>query len=288
MSAYDDYSHALDDENLDRNYDDPKDVLADKPRENKGDPIDLRIPASTAELDAREEALITLEKNLMEKRRQLQEREMKLEGSGVVEDNWPCSLYPVTYHSIKADIPLQNQPFVRKHYWILKLTMFALTWNFLTLVIMYVENAASSTNLMWATIYLMAGVPGSWKLWYKAIYRAVGTDRRVKFVQYFFFGGCHTIFSIVACIGVKETALMGFLFMIDAMNVSTGCGICGVLAFGVWAAIALSSVIMLRRTYKLYRSRGGDLQKDSAALRADVAGNVATGRMVLQGVSATG
>lgn len=285
MSAYDDYSHAVAGDNLDDNYEEQRYGGRNEPHDDSA-AVDLRIPASTAELDEREAALIKLENSLLEKSKQIQERDQRLQGSGVVEDNWPCSLYAITYHSIRGEIPTQYQSFVRKHYWLLKLTMFALTWNFLSLVVMYIEDAASSTQLWWGTIYLVTGVPGAWKLWYKAIYRAVGSDKRAKFVQYFLFGACHTIFCIVAAIGVKETSLMGFLFMIDAMNINTACGIITVMAFGAWALIALGSVIMMKETYRLYKSRGGDLQQDSAAFRSDVADNVATGRMVLQGVNA--
>jgi len=284
MSAYDDYSNALGGDNLNDRYE-PKDS-GSRAHENNSDVVDLRIPASTAELDEREAALIALENNLLAKSKQIKDREAQLEGSGVLEDNWPCGFYPITYHSIKSEIPPLHQDFVRKHYWILKLTMFALTWNFFTMVVMYIEDKATATTLTWATLYLVIGVPGAWKMWYKAIYRAVGTDKRVKFVQYFLFGGCHTIFCFVACIGVPETAMMGFMFMIKAMNVSTAVGICGLISCVAWVVIALGSVLMLKRTYRLYKSRGGDLQKDSAAFRSDVADNVATGRMVLQGVNA--
>jgi len=285
MSAYDDYSHAVAGENHDDNYEKQRYRDVDEARDDSTT-VDLRIPASTAELDEREAALIKLENSLLEKSQQIQERDQRLQGSGVVEDNWPCSLYAITYHSIRGEIPTQYQSFVRKHYWILKLTMFALSWNFLSLVVMYIEDAASATQLWWGTIYFLTGVPGSWKLWYKAIYRAVGSDKRAKFVQYFLFGASHTIFCIVATIGVQETSLMGFLFMIDAINVNEACGIFAVIACGAWAVIALASVIMMRQTYRLYKSRGGDLQEDSAALRSNVANNVATGRMVLQGVNA--
>jgi len=284
MTAYDDYSHALEGANIDDNYEVPKDAEP-RAQDNNNDLIDLRIPASTTELDAREAALIKLETNLIEKSKQLHDRHAKLEKSGVVEDNWPCSYYPVTYHSIKAEIPPEHQGFVRKHYWILKLTMFALTWNFLNMVIMYIEDAASSTHLAWAAIYLVIGVPGAWKMWYKPIYRAVGMGKRVKFLQYFSFCGCHTIFCLVASIGVPETSMMGLMFMIKAMHINTACGICGAISFVAWLVIAIASVIMMRRTYKLYKSRGGDLQKDSAALKSEVAGKVATG-MVVQGVNA--
>lgn len=283
MSAYDDYSHAFGGDNHNDRYE-PKDET--RAQENDSDLVDLRIPASTTELDEREAALISMENNLLEKSKQIKDREAQLEGSGVCEDNWPCAFWPITYHSIKSEIPQQHQAFVRRHYRILKLTMFALTWNFLTMVIMYIEDEASSTSLTWATLYLIIGVPGAWKMWYKAIYRAVGTDKRVKFVQYFIFGGSHTIFSAVACIGVPETAMMGFMFMIKAMSISTAVGICALISCVAWLVIALGSVLMLRQTYHLYKSRGGDLQKDSAAFRSDVTDNVAAGRMVLQGVNA--
>jgi len=283
MSAYDDYSHASVGDNVDDNYEEPRDGGRDH---DDSAIVDLRIPASKTELDDREAALIKLENSLLERSKQIQDREQRMEGAGVVEDNWPCAMYALTYHSIRGEIPSQHQPLVRKQYWILKLTMFALTWNFLTMLVMYIEDLASSTQLTWATIYLVTGVPGAWKLWYKAIYRAVGNDKRVKFVQYFLFGTCHTIFCIVAAIGVQETSMVGFLFMIDALNKNTACGVCAVMAATAWVLIALGSLIMLRRTYRLYKSRGGDLQKDSAAFRSDVADNVATGRMVLQGVNA--
>jgi len=284
MDAYDDYSNALEGDKLDDNYEVPNDAYA--VQDNNSDPIDLRIPVSTAELDAREEALITLEKDLIEKSKQIQDRDFKLQGSGIIEDNWPCAAYPVTYHSIKSEIPLQYQPFVRKHYWVLKLTFFALVWNFLTMVVMYIEDVATSTTLLWATIYFTCGIPGAWKLWYKPIYRAVESDKRVKFVQYFLFAACHTIFSLVACIGLRETAMMGFMFMLKAMDVNTACGIIGIISFAAWLLVAVGSVIMMRRTYRLYKSRGGNLQQDSAAFRSDVAANVATGKMVIQGVNA--
>jgi len=67
MSAYDDYSHALEDNNIDDNYEVPKDSVS-RAQDNNNDLIDLRIPVSTAELDDREAALITLEKNLLEKK----------------------------------------------------------------------------------------------------------------------------------------------------------------------------------------------------------------------------
>jgi len=284
MDAYDDYSNVLADNNFDDNYKVPNDAYA--VQDNNSDPIDLRIPASTTELDAREEALIMLEKNLIEKSKQLQDRDLKLQGSGVVEDNWPCAAYPVTYHSISSEIPLQYQSFIRRHYWVLKLTMFALMWNFLTMLVLYIEDRVSSVKLLWATIYFICGIPGAWKFWYKPIYRAVESDKRVKFVQYFLFSVCHTIFALVASIGVQETALMGFMSMIDAMNINTATGVTAVIACAAWVLISIASIIMLRRTYRLYKSRGGDLQKDSAAFRSDVAGNVAAGKMVIQGVNA--
>jgi len=283
MSAYDDYSNA----HFDDNYEEPKDTdTFAKDQYQNNDIVDLRIPASIDELDAREEALIALEKNLIEKSKQLRDRESMLEGSGVVEDNWPCACYPITYHSITNEIPIQHQSFVRRHYWILKLTIFAFVWNFLTMLIMYIENEASATTLTWASLYLITGVPGAWKMWYKAIYRAVGTDSRLKFLQYFFFCLCHTFFCMTAAIGVPQTAMMGFLLMLKAMDINTACGICGVLSFACWVTLSVCSILMLRQTYKLYKSRGGDLQKDSAALKSDVADNVAAGRMVLQGVNA--
>lgn len=284
MTAYDDYSHALAD--LDDNYEEPKDTgTFAKDQNQNSDLVDLRIPASAEELDAREDALITLEKNLIEKSKQLRERESMLEGSGVVEDNWPCALYPITYHSITNEIPIQHQSFVRKHYWILKLTLFAYVWNFLTVFIMYIEGVAAATTVLFASLYVVFGIPGAWKLWYKAIYRAVGTDKRLKFLQYFFFCVCQLLFCMAAAIGVPETAMMGFLLMLDAMKINTACGICGILSFACWVAISVCLIGMLRRTYKLYKSRGGDFQKDSisAAFKSN---NVKAGRMVLQGVNA--
>merc|ERR1719320_486267 len=69
--------------------------------------------------------------------------------------------------------------------------------------------------------------------------------------------------------------------MIKAFSINTATGICGVIACVAWVVIAISSVIMMRSTWRLYRSRGGDLKKNSAAFRSDVASNIATGRMVL-------
>merc|ERR1711933_317666 len=128
--------------------------------------------------------------------------------------------------------------------------MFTLFWNFCVVAILYLENAESisSTNLLWSVIYAILGIPGAWKLWYRAVFKAVKQEKTFKFLQYFVFGGAHTIFSIIACIGITSTSMCGFLMMLDAMKLNTGISICAMICFALWVIIAVSSVIMVKRT----------------------------------------
>jgi len=243
------------------------------------DQEDLRQPAhsssidQTREIDSRERALMEREQKLMEKNQRLVNRERQVNEESIPEDNWPCALYAITYHSIKKEIPQQHQTFIRNHYRIVKLTIFTLFWNFCVVAILYLDNAngVTSTHLLWSVIYAVFGIPGAWKLWYRSIFKAVKAEKSFKFLQYFVFGGAHTIFSLVACIGVVQTSLCGFLMMLDAMKLGTGYAICALICFALWIVVALSSVVMFRRTWTLYRNRGGDLKADAGQAAGQLA-----------------
>jgi len=244
-----------------------------------GDPEDLRQPAhsssvdQTRDLDEREAALVAKEKALMEKNQRLVNRDRQVNEESIPEDNWPFALYAITYHSIKKEIPQQHQAFIRNHYRLVKLTMFTLFWNACIVFVLYLEDSAgqTSTNLLWSVIYTIFGIPGAWKLWYRAIFNAVKAEKTFKFLQYFTFGGAHTIFCIVACIGITDTSLCGFLMMVDTLSLNTGIAVCAMIAFASWIILTLGSIAMMRRTWSLYRNRGGDLKADAGQAAGQLA-----------------
>jgi hypothetical protein len=48
-------------------------------------------------------------------------------------------------------------------------------WNWLTMLIGWGSSIddISGSDALWASIYLLIGVPGSWKLWYRSLYYAI-------------------------------------------------------------------------------------------------------------------
>ena len=66
------------------------------------------------EVSVREQNLLRREAAMLEKEKELDRREREL-GRGRI-DNWPCKCYPIAYHSISDEIPLQFQPMMKKFY----------------------------------------------------------------------------------------------------------------------------------------------------------------------------
>lgn len=126
------------------------------------------------DIEAREQALLVREAKLAEKEEMLERRAAELGGETTnMPPNWPLKRYPIAYHDINAEIPERYQALVRRCYIVMLFTWVCLVLNWLDIMIVVLWGSAiasADSDALWSTLYVIAGIPGAWRLWYRPIY----------------------------------------------------------------------------------------------------------------------
>lgn len=239
----------------------------DEEEEEDDDTDDDLKKLTDAQLDRREEAIFRREQSIKHREKGLIEREKEARLEGGPADNWPCAGYPIAYHSIPDEIPTLYQSQCRKMYNLTLATIVTLVWNWLCLMAFWTEDYLTGSGpFLWGTIFVLVGVPGAWKLWYRNIYFAFRDGRIKNWFCYFFWMTVHTGFSLSAAIGIPGSYLVGFVHMIDAFSKSTsGLGMMAMICAFLWIVNAYCSVKWLRETWSIYQTSG----KSSSELVAE-------------------
>jgi len=120
---------------------------------------------------------------------------------------------------------------------------------------------AGVIDFLWATIYLVLGGVLSWKTWYKSLYFSLkggGTTWRwFLFITSYF---VHTVFVSIAAIGFSNFATSGLLFMLKVFDGNMAIGCLALVGFLLWTLTAASSILLLKKSWCLFRSSGVESQ----------------------------
>jgi len=253
-------------------------ISSDQPTAfDSANPYDGGAFQVTSADNAREEELRAKEQKLQERENLIAERESALRKQGVMPYNWP-SFRPILYHDIKADIPEKFQSHCWRLHYVCLGTWLTLSWNWFVISAGFFGNdGAGIMDFIWASIYVGLGVVLSWKTWYKSLYISLkggGTSFR-----WFLFITCyigHTIFVCVGAAGFPSFASCGFFFMIKMFNKSPFLGILAFIGFVFWALVALFSVLLLRKSWNLFRSSDAETNAKREILGAVVNQSIGT------------
>eukprot|EP01006_Ploeotia_vitrea_P034979 TRINITY_DN65827_c9_g1_i1.p1 TRINITY_DN65827_c9_g1~~TRINITY_DN65827_c9_g1_i1.p1 ORF type:complete len:368 (+),score=175.61 TRINITY_DN65827_c9_g1_i1:36-1106(+) len=214
----------------------------------------------SGDLASREEMLRRKEQALVAKERELERRERALAESGYVQPNWPCSCYAITYHSIRDEIPEEYRPLVTRFYACVLYMWLAMFWNWVVILASWFTADGSLTEWLWASIFVVSGVPGAWSGWYRQIYYATRDKSSRKWVVFFFnFGVMHIGFSLLMTTGVPGISSVGLWFMIEKFaNSYTVIGLMSLASTFMWITQVLLSIYLLKKAYATYKSSGAD------------------------------
>ncbi|EPS73099.1 hypothetical protein M569_01654 [Genlisea aurea] len=136
------------------------------------------------------------EKELQAKEAELRKRE-QVRRSGIVieEKNWP-PFFPIIHHDIPNEIPvhLQKLQYVAFTTLLVYFKLIqentcaglvgCLVWNVIAVTTAWIKGEGPTIWLL-SIIYLIAGVPGAYVLWYRPLYRAMRTDSAIRFGWFF-------------------------------------------------------------------------------------------------------
>jgi len=226
----------------------------------------------------RENELRSKEQKLQERENLINAREEALRKQGVMPYNWP-PFRPILYHDIKADIPEQFQTHTWRLHYVCMATWLTLSWNWFVMAAgFFSSQGAGIMDFIWASIYLGLGAVLAWKTWYKSLY--ISLKGGGKSFRWFLFIICyigHTIFVCVGAAGFPSFATCGLFFMIKMFDQSTFLGIMAFIGFALWSTVAFFSVMLLKKSWNLFRSSDAETNAKREFLGAVVNHSIQTG-----------
>ncbi|KAL3697038.1 hypothetical protein R1sor_011114 [Riccia sorocarpa] len=242
------------------------------------------IPLGGAkELKKKERELKQREDELRKREQELKRREEAAAKAGIVieDKNWPPFL-PILHHDIPRDIPVHLQRMMYYAYGSWLGMLWCLTWNFIAVTGAWIKGAVATTYgvQIWflAIIYILAGVPGSYFLWYRPLYRAMRTESALKYGWFFIWYIVHIAFVALAAVAppivFKGKSLAGILPTLSIFGDSTVIGVLYMIGFIFFVLEVLLSVFVLKEVYSYFRGSGqaAEMKRQAAqgALRAAI------------------
>jgi len=221
------------------------DAVVDVPLDNMGD----------SKGKARE--LSSWESDLKRREADIKRREEALKNAGVPmeEKNWP-PFFPIIHHDIANEIPanVQRLQYLAFASWLG--IVLCLSWNFIAVIVCWIKEGDSKLFFL-ATIYALLGIPLSYLIWYRPLYRAMRTNSAFSFGWFFLCYLIHIGFCIIAAIAppivFHGKSLTGILAAIDTFSEHIIIGIFYFVGFGLFCLETLLSIAVLQRVYMYFR-----------------------------------
>eukprot|EP00250_Pteridium_aquilinum_P017204 c23507_g2_i1 orf=66-965(+) len=237
--------------------------------------VSVDIPLGNAkDLKKREKELEAKETELRRREQELKRKEEAAARAGIIiEDrNWP-KFFPLIHHDIPREIPshLQRIQYFAFASWLGM--VFCLTWNLIAVTGAWIKLDGHDVKIWFmALIYAICGIPGSFVLWYRPLYRAMRTESALKFSWFFLFYLVHICFLIFAAVAppilTTQKSFTGILSLIDVISESVGVGILYLIGFACFCLEGLLSVFVLQQVYMYFRGSGKAAEFKREAVRA--------------------
>ncbi|XVE87962.1 hypothetical protein DITRI_Ditri19aG0030400 [Diplodiscus trichospermus] len=243
----------------------------------------IDIPLDTASGGSHYQNLKKKEKELQAKEAELRKREQEVRRkeeaaarAGIVleEKNWP-PFFPIIHHDIANEIPIHLQRLQYVAFSTLLGLVLCLLWNIIAVTTAWIKGEGVKIWFL-AIIYLIAGVPGAYVLWYRPLYRAFRKESALRFGWFFLFYLVHVGFCILAAVAppivFKGKSLTGILSAIDLIDGNALVGIFYFIGFGLFTVETLASIWVLQQVYMYFRGSGqaAEMKREAArgAMRA--------------------
>ncbi|KVH95133.1 SCAMP-like protein, partial [Cynara cardunculus var. scolymus] len=135
----------------------------------------------------KEKELSNWEADLKRRERDIKRREEAVAGAGIPTDdrNWP-PFFPIIHHDITNEIPVHAQKLQYLAFASWLGIVLCLTFNVVAVTVCWIKGGGVKIFFL-ATIYALLGIPLSYVLWYRPLYRAMRTDSAFKFGWFFMF-----------------------------------------------------------------------------------------------------
>ncbi|XP_022943283.1 secretory carrier-associated membrane protein 4-like [Cucurbita moschata] len=205
----------------------------------------------------KERELAAWEAELSRKEKEIKKREEAVSKAGVPADdrNWP-PFFPIIHHDIANEIPVHAQKLQYLAFASWLGIVLCLVFNVVAITVNWIRGGGVVIFFL-AVIYSILGIPLSYVLWYRPLYRAMRTDSALKFGWFFMFYLLHILFCIFAAIAPPVVfhgqSLTGILAAIDVFSAHVLVGIFYLIGFGFFCLESLLSLWVLQKIYLYFR-----------------------------------
>merc|ERR1711896_125169 len=94
-------------------------------------------------------------------------------------------------------------------------TVLTLVLNWVALLMTWLVNDnEDGSGFIWASIYMVTGIYGGWKFWYRKIYRSTETFATRSSIRWWIFKlffGAHIAFCGIGAAGIPKWGMVGFI-----------------------------------------------------------------------------
>ncbi|KAL5099880.1 hypothetical protein RYX36_004207 [Vicia faba] len=184
--------------------------------------VDIPLETSNGDSKKRSQELAAWEADLKRKEKEIKRREDSVAKAGVPVDdkNWP-PFFPMIHHDIANEIPVHAQRLQYSAFASWLGIVLCLVFNVVAVTVCWIRGGGVKIFFL-AVIYALLGVPLSYVLWYRPLYRAMRTDSALKFSWFFMVYLLHIAFCIFAAIAPPVVfhgqSLTGILAAIDVFS----------------------------------------------------------------------
>ncbi|KAG5114425.1 hypothetical protein JHK82_037694 [Glycine max] len=201
--------------------------------------------------------------------KELKRKEDAIARAGIVieDKNWP-PFCPIIHHDIANEIPihLQSIQYVAFTTWLG--LVICLLWNIIAVTVAWIKGEGLSIWFL-SIIYFISGVPASYVMWYRPLYRATRTDSALRFSLFFLSYGVHILFCVYAAVAppiiFKGKSLTGILPAFEVLDYNALVGILYFIGFGFFCIESLLSIWVIQQVYMYFRGSGKAAEMRRAA-----------------------
>lgn len=239
---------------------------------DRGATVDIPLD-NLNDLRKKEKELQAREAELKKREQDLKRKEDVAAKAGIVleEKNWP-PFFPLIHHDIPNEIPIHLQKLQYAAFTTFLGLVVCLVWNVIAVTLAWIKGEGASIWLL-AIIYLVAGVPAAYVLWYRPLYRAMRSDSVLKFGLFFLSYIFHIAFCVFSAVAppifFKGNSLTGILPALVQLTGHVIVGIFYLIGFAFFTLESLMSIWVIQQVYSYFRGSGKEAEmKKEAARRA--------------------
>ncbi|GLT91284.1 hypothetical protein SLE2022_091790 [Rubroshorea leprosula] len=216
------------------------------------------IPLDTMnDTKKKERELAAWEADLKRREQNIKRREDAVAKTGVTpnDKNWP-PFFPIIHHDIANEIPVHAQRLQYLAFASWLGIVLCLVYNVIAVTVCWIQGGGVKIFFL-SIIYALLGVPLSYLLWYRPLYRAMRTDSAFKFGLFFLLYLLHIGFCIIAAIAppivFHGKSFTGILSAVDIISDHMLAGIFYFVGFGLFCLETLLSLWVLQKIYLYFR-----------------------------------